>query len=91
MPSRMVRVLPAVLGWSMQADGLPAPLHFATLEAAIAAGWYYARKEQVELEICREDGTVRLRSTGKQEAPIGAAQKDEAVPNDRCRCPGVES
>lgn len=90
MPSRTVRVLPAVLGWSMQADGLPAPLHFATLEAAIAAGWYYARKEQVELEICREDGTVRLRSTGT-DAPIGPALKDKAIPNDHRPCPGVES
>jgi hypothetical protein len=87
----MVRVLPAVLGWSMQADGLPAPLHFATLEAAIAAGWYYARKERVELEICREDGTVRLRSTGTQDAPIGSALKDNAVRNDHHPCPGVES
>jgi hypothetical protein len=37
-------------------------LHFATLDAAIAAGWQYARRENGELEIRQQDCLIRLRS-----------------------------
>lgn len=82
MPSRIVRVSPAALGWSMQSDGLPAPLHFATLDAAIAAGWHYARKQHIDLEICRENGTVRLRSAGMEDAPARTPWKEGATPGE---------
>lgn len=62
MSSGIVRVIPAGFGWSVQTASLLAPISFATLEAAIASGWHYARIERSDLEIRKEDGTIRLRS-----------------------------
>ncbi len=62
MSSGIVRVIPIGFGWSVQTTSLLAPISFATLEAAIASGWHYARKERSDLEIRKEGGTVRLRS-----------------------------
>nr|WP_049796483.1 DUF2188 domain-containing protein [Cupriavidus necator] len=62
MPVGRICVRPAAVGWSLQKEGLREPLHFATLDAAIAAGWQYARRENGELEIRQQDGLIRLRS-----------------------------
>ncbi|MGY2492219.1 DUF2188 domain-containing protein [Cupriavidus sp. CP313] len=46
---------------ALEVGSLPKWLHrFPTLEAAIAAGWVLARRENAELHIQRHDGSVRL-------------------------------
>ncbi|SCU98389.1 conserved hypothetical protein [Cupriavidus necator] len=62
MLARSIRVVPAECGWALQVDHLREPLRFATLKAAIAAGWGYAQRETTELLIHTLDGHVRLRS-----------------------------
>ncbi|WP_029047033.1 DUF2188 domain-containing protein [Cupriavidus sp. amp6] len=70
MQSRIIRVLPAELGWALEFTGLDIkPQRFPTMEAAIAAGWDVARRQNAELHIHRHDGNVHLRSAcdGKQQ------------------------
>lgn len=63
MQSRIVRVLPAEHGWALEFSGLDIkPQRFPTMEAAIAAGWSLAMRQNAELHIHRHDGDVRLRS-----------------------------
>ncbi|WP_427308884.1 DUF2188 domain-containing protein [Cupriavidus sp. H39] len=63
MQARIVRVLPAAYGWTLELVSLNMqPQRFPTMEAAIAAGWSLARREMAELHILRHDGEVRLRS-----------------------------
>ncbi|MBF6988311.1 DUF2188 domain-containing protein [Cupriavidus sp. IK-TO18] len=72
MQSRIIRVLPAEHGWTLEFSGLDIkPQRFPTMEAAIAAGWNVARRHQAELHIHRLDGDVHLRSPfgDKQQKP----------------------
>ncbi|MBP0629700.1 MULTISPECIES: DUF2188 domain-containing protein [unclassified Cupriavidus] len=72
MQSRIIRVLPAEHGWALEFTGLDIkPQRFPTMEAAIAAGWDVARRQNAELHIHRHDGNVQLRSArdGKQQDP----------------------
>ncbi|KWR75037.1 DUF2188 domain-containing protein [Cupriavidus sp. IDO] len=59
MQSRIIRVLPAESGWALDFGGLNMKTQrFPTMEAAIAAGWDVARRENAELHIQRHDGDV---------------------------------
>ncbi|MBP0621212.1 DUF2188 domain-containing protein [Cupriavidus consociatus] len=72
MQSRIIRVLPAEHGWTLEFSGLDIrPQRFLTMEAAIAAGWDVARRHKAELHIHRHDGDVHLRSAfgDKQQEP----------------------
>lgn len=72
MQARIIRVLPADHGWALELVSLNMqPQKFATMEAAIAAGWALARREKAELHIHRHDGDVCLRSAcdDEQEEP----------------------
>ncbi|TDF65605.1 DUF2188 domain-containing protein [Cupriavidus sp. L7L] len=61
MPTRIIRVVPAVQGWALEIEGLAEkPLLYTSLEAAITAGWHRAKHDNAELHIHRQDGTVRL-------------------------------
>ena len=61
MQSRIIRVLPAESGWALDFGGLNMKTQrFSTMEAAIAAGWDVARRENAELHIQRHDGDVYL-------------------------------
>ncbi|WP_354685497.1 DUF2188 domain-containing protein [Cupriavidus necator] len=72
MHTRIIRVLPAESGWALETEGLvERPQRFSSLEAAIAAGWDRAKREQCELHIHRQDGTVRLRSGFAEESASG--------------------
>lgn len=63
MQSRVIRVLPAEVGWQVEFGDLDLrPQRFPTMEAAIAAGWDVARRENVDLHIRRHDGDVYLRN-----------------------------
>ncbi|GAB3092716.1 DUF2188 domain-containing protein [Cupriavidus yeoncheonensis] len=73
MQPRIIRVLPAGQGWALEFGGLDMkPDMFPTMEAAIAAGWLMARRENAELHIHRHDGNLRLRTPcgDKQEGPL---------------------
>ncbi|MFS8981229.1 DUF2188 domain-containing protein [Cupriavidus necator] len=71
MRTRIVRVVPAEHCWALEIEGLAErPQRFSSLEAAIAAGWDRAKRENAELHIHRQDGTVRLRS-GLADDPLG--------------------
>ncbi|WP_454735343.1 DUF2188 domain-containing protein [Cupriavidus necator] len=64
MRTRIVRIVPAGLGWSLEIEGFAErPQRFSSLDAAIAAGWNRAKRESWELHIHRQDGMVRLRSS----------------------------
>lgn len=70
MQTRIVRVLPAELGWALDLASLNmAPQKFPTMEAAIAAGWSLATREKAELHIHRHDGNVVLRSSWRDIEP----------------------
>ncbi|BDB26317.1 hypothetical protein Tamer19_44800 [Cupriavidus sp. TA19] len=63
MQSRIIRVLPAEVGWALEFSGLDIkPQKYSTMEAAIAAGWNLAMRQNAELHIHRHDGEVHLRS-----------------------------
>jgi hypothetical protein len=60
---RIVRVFPSGPGWALEFGGLGMKAQtFPTMEAAIAAGWGMARRENAELHIHRHDGNLRLRT-----------------------------
>ena len=72
MQSRIIRVLPAEDGWALEFGGLNIKAQrFPTMEAAIAAGWEVAMRENAELHIHRHDGDVHLRNAcgDKQQEP----------------------
>lgn len=72
MRTRIIRVVPAELGWALEIEGAPeAPQRFSSLEAAIAAGWHRAKRENAELHIHRQDGTVHLRRAMHKEDSDG--------------------
>lgn len=73
MQARIIRVMPAEYGWALEWQGhARRPQRFSTLEAAIAAGWALARRENAELHIHRHDGEVRLRmAAGDMQDPQG--------------------
>ncbi|MGO4307613.1 DUF2188 domain-containing protein [Cupriavidus sp. RAF12] len=62
MQARIIRVMPAELGWTLEWASSSRPQRFPTLEAAIAAGWALAKRENAELHIHRRDGEVHLRA-----------------------------
>lgn len=62
MQARIIRVTPVDTGWALDSESFSHPQRFATLEAAISAGWAQARQENGELHIHRHDGGVRLRA-----------------------------
>jgi hypothetical protein len=61
MPSRIIRILPAEHGWTLEfgGSGMKAQ-RFPSMESAIAAGWGVARQDNAELHIHRHDGNVHL-------------------------------
>ncbi len=72
MPPRIIRILPAGHGWTLEFDGADMKAQrFPTMEAAIAAGWGVARQSNAELHIHRHDGNLRLRTAcgDKQQEP----------------------
>ncbi|WP_373380102.1 DUF2188 domain-containing protein [Cupriavidus nantongensis] len=72
MQARIIRVKPVDSGWALDSESFSRPLRFATLEAAISAGWAQARHENGELHIHRHDGGVRLRvAVGSPGEPPG--------------------
>lgn len=72
MQARIIRVTPIDSGWALDAESLPQPQRFATLEAAISAGWAQARRVNGELHIHRHDGGIRLRAAvNSPEEPPG--------------------
>ncbi|MFS8978277.1 DUF2188 domain-containing protein [Cupriavidus necator] len=74
MSTRIISVVPAEHGWALEIESLAEkPQRFSSLEAAIAAGWNRAKRENVELHIHRQDGTVRLRS-GLADDPLGVKE-----------------
>ncbi|WP_349604779.1 DUF2188 domain-containing protein [Cupriavidus sp. DF5525] len=74
MRTRIVRIVPAYYGWALEIEGPTERLQiYSSLEAAIAAGWHRAKRENAELHIYRQDGTVRLRS-GLAKDPLGVQE-----------------
>ena len=68
MQSRIIRVLPAECGWALEFGGLDMQVRrFPTMEAAIAAGWDVAIRENAELLIQRHSGDRHLRDASDDE------------------------
>ncbi len=63
MQSRIIRVRPEEQGWALESVDLNiAARRFLTMEAAIAAGWDVARRENAELHILRHNSDVHWRN-----------------------------
>ncbi|SOY43474.1 DUF2188 domain-containing protein [Cupriavidus taiwanensis] len=62
MQARIIRVMPIDYGWALESESLIRTQRFATLEAAISAGWAQAERVNGELHVHRHDGGVRLRA-----------------------------